>query len=109
MNYGDSSNIVRVEWLIDSILCSEKLPEIDFKIRSFKQPLTKSHNNLEIKETFHNKYQQNSQTLFQSMNKFNSNNFASMPIAPIKLSVSVSREEPKPAKVIAVTKLKTKS
>lgn len=43
------------------------------------------------------------------MNKFNSNNFASMPIAPIKMSVSVSREEPKPAKVIAVTKLKTKS
>lgn len=46
MNYGDSSHILRVEWLIDTILFSQKLPEADFKVRSFKTPLIKSMTNL---------------------------------------------------------------
>lgn len=41
---------------------------------------------MELKE----KYQQNSQTLIHTMNKFTSNQFASMPIAPIKLTKSIS-------------------
>jgi hypothetical protein len=46
MNFGDSCQILRVEWLVDSIIFAERLPEVDFKVRAFKNPLIKSLNSL---------------------------------------------------------------
>ena len=97
MGHGDSTPILRVEWLIDSILFSERLPEIDFKIRSFKQPLTKSLSILDLKDVTYDTHQL-SHTYINSYNDLNSRNLAtSMPIQAPQL-------KSKPSKSISMPK-----
>lgn len=91
MNYGDSSHILRVEWLIDTILCVEKLPEVDFKVRSFSCVLTKSMNSLDIREASYHRSQL-SQNFIHASNGFNSVHLnASLPLAPPKLDKKASK------------------
>ena len=37
MQYGNLIHVLRVEWLIDSVLFSQRLEEVDYKVRCFKR------------------------------------------------------------------------
>ena len=80
MKYGDSVPIVRVEWLIDSLLLAVRMPEIDYQVRSFmKEGYAHSH----IQANNHNSLSTVALLSSSSMNKH-------LPPSPASKSISIS-------------------